>query len=469
MQMNFRTLVQILMAAILVPIGVGKAEPPPEADGLIVYTTMEDDCIANCDDEIFLAHPDGSGWDPQQLTDNDAHEFDGAWSPDGRRLLFARTQEEGGSDIWVMDADGSNPTNLTESPRSFDASPRWSPDGTYIVFERGPTSTSRIVSMRADGSDQSVLAQNAFDPRWSPDGGLIAFRRIIHGTPLMLMKPGGGSEHKLDKARIYDWSPDGRRLTFVRYAASTTGSTIDGTGSRQVRVVKTDGADNHLLGRLPEFPSKYEMQWSSAGDRIAVGGNGFDESDLWIADPQGGVTKVNSYDPIDFDWSPSGTKLVYSRCSPDCDTDLYVKDFIGDDDAIAFNPEGPGWNLDWQPVCTVEGTEAADVLEGTDGNDLICGFGGDDEIVAGRGADVVLGGDGDDTLTGDMGADRLIGGEGTDSLRGGDGDDLVMDLAGVDALYAGRGRTHWEVATRVPPTESQPGSGKICAEPTPGT
>ena len=440
--MNFRTFVSIVTAAILVPIGVGKAEPPPEADGLIVYATLEDDCLDYCDHEIFLAYPDGS--DPEQLTENDVDEFDIVWSPDGRRLLFGRSSGQGGSDIWVMDANGSNPVNLTNSPKSLDLEPQWSPDGTSIIFMRGSDdrrgSTPRILSMRADGSDRTVLAVDAFDARWSPDGGLIAFRRHVDRTPLILMKPDGGNQRKLDNARIYDWSPDGRRLTYVRYATSTVGPTMDGTGSRQVRIVRADGTHNDLLGRLPQFPSKFEMLWSPADDRIAVGGHGFDESDLWIADPHGGVSHVRSYDPTDLDWSPSGTKLVYSRCSPDCDTTLYVKDFIGEDDSIAFGSSGPARSLDWQPDCTVEGTEASEVLEGTEGNDLICGFGGDDVIAAGGGDDVVLGGDGDDTLTGDGGADRLIGGDGTDSLRGGEGDDLVADMAGVDALYGGPGK-----------------------------
>ena len=408
-----RSVLPLLIAAGIVgTVSPGAAEPPRTADGPnIVYTSDEGNCgVRACDREIFLAHPDGS--EPTRLTDNDRHESNTSWSPDGRQILFVRSRSSRGADVWVMDADGSNARNLTNDAALEDV-PRWSPDGTRIVFVRGRTHdtdfTPQIVSMNADGSNETILARDSDDPEWSPDGGLIAFRRHTSTSPVMLMQPDGANKRKLYSSAQYDWSPNGRRLALAP------------VGSRQVRVIDADGSNDRLLGRVRRGLSTFDLEWSPAGNRIAVGEQTDDYGLLYVADPQGGVTGVSSGDPADLDWSPSGTELVYSRCTPDCDNELRVTDLSGNDEVITTLGENYGQDLDWQPVCTVEGTEDSEPLEGTPGHDLICGFGGDDIITASGGDDVVLPGPGDD------------------KVRGGAGEDVIADLNGVDSLFGGRG------------------------------
>ena len=70
------------------------------------------------------------GSDLRPVTTGGTADFQPAWSPDGRRLLF-ESARSGGSDIYVMDADGSNVTRLTDDPAA-DTHPRWSPDGETI-------------------------------------------------------------------------------------------------------------------------------------------------------------------------------------------------------------------------------------------------------------------------------------------------------------------------------------------------
>jgi Tol biopolymer transport system component len=66
--------------------------------------------------------------------------FDGThkWSPDGTKIAFTRVigdaDRDGNFDIYVMNADGSNPRRLTTDPASHDNDPSWSPDGTKIAF-----------------------------------------------------------------------------------------------------------------------------------------------------------------------------------------------------------------------------------------------------------------------------------------------------------------------------------------------
>ena len=79
-----------------------------------------------------------SGAVTQLTTDAD---IDPIWSPDGSRIAFERTTASGRG-IWIMAADGSGLTRLTNPPRpDRDHSVAWSPDGSSLLFSRGHTST----------------------------------------------------------------------------------------------------------------------------------------------------------------------------------------------------------------------------------------------------------------------------------------------------------------------------------------
>ncbi len=78
-----------------------------------------------------------------------------AWSPDGTKIAFT-SDRDGNFEIYVMNADGRNPTRLTSDPAT-DNFPAWSPDGTKIAFDSRRDGNFEIYVMNADGTNPTRL------------------------------------------------------------------------------------------------------------------------------------------------------------------------------------------------------------------------------------------------------------------------------------------------------------------------
>lgn len=105
--------------------------------------------------------------------------YDGAptWSADGQEIAFESYRDKD-LDIWKMNADGSNPVNLTPDSATYDFAPAWSPDGKTILFTGWATGNKQLFAMSPDGSNVRNLSNNRFHDEqaaWSPDGKHLAF------------------------------------------------------------------------------------------------------------------------------------------------------------------------------------------------------------------------------------------------------------------------------------------------------
>ncbi len=257
---------------------VGGPSWAPNARGLI-YASVSDEN----DLELFSITPHGRGL--RQLTRNRVDDFDPAWSPEGRRIAFARGAIDRNenrvrrSSLYLMDSSGGHPRRLTRGGP--DTAPSWAPGGKRIVFAR-----SGIVYILDLPTSRARSLQAGVDPAWSPDGRLIAF---ADDTRLVVVRPSGrgtrtlfdGGDREGTRAEISrpSWSPDGRSIAFrVLYDYGRWWEDSEVIVSRAGGRLGTFGCIARL--HSPSFePEPYDAQyeerraaWSPDGLWIAVDG-----------------------------------------------------------------------------------------------------------------------------------------------------------------------------------------------------
>ena len=213
------------------------------------------------DHEIFVMNADGSH--PTQITFNALDDEDPAWSPDGRRIAFARDfdpiEHEVDYDLFTMDADGSTQRNLTSSPGVDDNQPNWSPDGRRLVFVSDRDGDLEVYTSEPSGSQVRQLTVNdasEFVPGWSPDGARIVFAtdRDDGNFEIYTMRGDGGDQTRLtfdDAGEGYPaWSPDGSEIVFATERDGPHGGfgeiyTMRADGNGQVRRTSSRAFDFH--------------------------------------------------------------------------------------------------------------------------------------------------------------------------------------------------------------------------------
>ncbi len=231
-------------------------QPPDVSNAEIAFTSLRDGNF-----EIYVMGADGTN--QTRLTNNPALDDQSSWSPDGTKIAF-HSVRDGDHEIYVMDADGSYPIRLTNNP-AVDAGPSWSPDGTKITFYTNRDGNEEIYVINTDGSNPVNLTNNLghdYVPSFSPDGTKIVFRSNRDGNPeIYVMNADGTNQTQLTNNPGLDlqpsWSRDGRKIAFV------SGS----EANHEIWVMNADGSNPVNLSNNPA--AEQEPSWSPDGTKIA--------------------------------------------------------------------------------------------------------------------------------------------------------------------------------------------------------
>jgi len=250
--------------------------PTPEFTGKLVFQTCN-----GCD--IYVINADGTGL--RRLTDG----LDPTWSPDGKRVAFARWRDPRG--IYVIDEDGRNETLLFGWSQA--KAPAWSPDGGHIVFTRRYGGQEEDIEKSFYGFHWTVPAHpwwklglvrvedryftdllcydHSFSPTWSPDGKVIAYDSDYG---LHLTSPDGTIGGQFYDRSLYAlstdvrdtspaWSPDSTRIAFM----------FNQHDHQEIYVMNADGSNRVRLTHEEPFaerpPNNVSPAWSPDGRHIA--------------------------------------------------------------------------------------------------------------------------------------------------------------------------------------------------------
>ena len=208
--------------------------------GKIVFYSED----ANGDYEIYIINADGSN--RTQLTFDSANDGAPSLSPDGTKIVYT-SYRDGHKEIWKMNSDGTGQTRLDDlssySSGLTDDNPSWSPDGAKIVFQSDRLVWSHIYIMNADGTgltqvnNQPSGSDNIY-PSYSPDGTKIIFESG-NGITINTIKPDGTGLISLytSAVQMYEpkYAPDGSKISY--YLVSTNQIyTMDTSGGTRVNI-----------------------------------------------------------------------------------------------------------------------------------------------------------------------------------------------------------------------------------------
>ena len=250
-------------------------------------------------DGIYLARPDGSG-QHQIVTDLTGSEIHPDWSPDGQRIAFVRVTPEDGSELWVVNADGSGEELLytCEDPCNSLGYPDWNVDGSRIYFGQdadaqanGIPRTFQVGRLDLEtGRVEIVLTRQdgmtAEQPRISPDETQLVYTRFrdpaepLAGSAIFVSDLEGGQERRLTEFDAYgaypDWSPDGARIVFNTF---DLGAFQDIAVQVNLFSIEADGSDIQRLTDFGENDTRAtQPRWAPDGSGIVytqVTGTGF--------------------------------------------------------------------------------------------------------------------------------------------------------------------------------------------------
>ena len=233
------------------------------------------------------------------------------WTPDGR-IVF-RSNKDGVSNLWTMDADGGNRRQLTTNAQVDSRGMCVSPDGKYIVFASWRSGKSNLWRVdAADGGNLTRLTDGEADsyPRCSPDNRTVIYQKGIYAKPTLWKVPltGGESAPLTDfRAKWAAISTDANRVSYLQMADNKWRMgviSVEGSAMQQRVDVPADLAESTIYWSLDNQALFYIAAVGSVGNIKSLPLNG---------SPAKPLTNFTSHLLADFSLSPDGKRLAVTR------------------------------------------------------------------------------------------------------------------------------------------------------------
>jgi Tol biopolymer transport system component/imidazolonepropionase-like amidohydrolase len=242
-----------------------------------------------------------AGGEATALTDGIAWNFQPRFSPDGKQIAFI-SDRAGGDNLWVMNADGSDPRAISEEKEHLVHNPAWSPDGEFIAAKKGFTSTRsipageiwlfhvggggglQITERPHKDKDQKTMAEPAF----SPDGRYIYYSQDT--TP----------------GRVWQYNKDSTGSIFsIQRLDRVKGETdrfVSGPGGAVRPTPSPDGKYLAFVKRIPGLTSALYLKDLDSGKEWAV----YSQMDRDLQETNGSQGNSNA-----FAWMPDSKSIVF--------------------------------------------------------------------------------------------------------------------------------------------------------------
>jgi len=277
----------------------------------------------------------------RNITEKDLFNFvwigDPQVSPDGSRVAFVRVTVNEKKDgyntaIWTVSTANGETRQLTNGPR--DTTPRWSPDGKYLVFVRalevsGRTEPQQLFMLAMSGGESfqfTTLPRGASGPQWSPDGKMILFYNSA--TPEELAKAAARNTPSPQPSPAASPTPperesDVRVITRAVYRANGTGY-LDFKHPQHLWVVTAPKTGDEKVTPKQLTSGRYDEGgafWAKDSSRIYFESDQLDEPYYelpsttlhYVAVTGGTPAKLTSFDMNAgaFTLSPDGKQLAF--------------------------------------------------------------------------------------------------------------------------------------------------------------
>ena len=242
-----------------------------------------------------------TGGDATPLVEGMAWDYQPRFSPDGKSIAFI-SDRKGGDNLWVMDADGSNPRAITSEPEHLVHNPSWSPDGAYLVAKKSFMSTRSIPAgeiwlFHVGGGNGLQMTErphgardqkNQAEPAFSPDGRYVYYSRDT--TP----------------GRVWQYGKDSTGQIFSIERLDTHNGDVEsfvfGPGGAVRPTPSPDGQYLAFIKRLPGLVSAIYLKDLESGKEWAV----FDRFERDLQETSGSEGNAPA-----FAWTPDNQGLIF--------------------------------------------------------------------------------------------------------------------------------------------------------------